>query len=324
MSLHRYILTPQSAWATPLRSDTLAGLLLYRLAEDEGETALQAEITAFMEGRPPFVLSSAMPADTVFAPKLPPLPRKLFAGMAEQGCFCDASGRKLTLFEALSTFKTYRKKRFLPLCVWEKHRHRLSSAALFAEFCTHPQDWERPSATPHQEMHVTIARNSGAALDQGLFVSHSFWPAPGMRYHLYAQTSDSPALLERIRRIGVLGFGRDSSTGKGVFTIEEDTDFVPPKDDLPHGLLLSLLAAEDMCGLEGWYAVEVKTGKAGQGICGKNPYKSPFLSVHEGAVLTSLPKGPFVLQGLNANPDIVQITQPLLLPCKLDEEVDNA
>ena len=68
MALHRFILRPLSAWGTPLRSDTLAGLLLYRLAEDEGEAALKAELEAFQNGRPPFALSSALPEGTVFAP----------------------------------------------------------------------------------------------------------------------------------------------------------------------------------------------------------------------------------------------------------------
>ncbi len=331
MAVHRYILKPQSAWGTPLRSDTLAGLLLYRLAEDEGEQALKAEISAFMDGRPPFVLSSAMPRDTVFAPKLPPLPRKRFADLLTKGAFCGEDGKPLSAFEALSLFKKYRKKRFLPYPVWKRHCQSLSVANLFADFCKNPGLWEIPAAKRHQEMHVTIARNSNTALEGGLFVSHAYWPAEGQEYHIYAQTEDSAALLERLRRIGLLGFGRDSSTGKGAFSIEEDTNFA--LDDsmsaaLPHGLLVSMLSAMDMRGLEGWYAVEVKSGKAGQGISRGNPYKSPFLCVQEGAVITHLPKGPFVLQGLNANPDIVQITQPLTLPCRLAEdgmeEVNNA
>ena len=326
MSLHRYILKPESAWGTPLRSDTLAGLLLYRLAEDEGEEALRAEISAFMDGRPPFVLSSAMPKDTVFAPKLPPRPRKGFAELLEKGAFVGENGKELSTFDALSLFKKYRKKRFLPLPVWQRHCENLSVANLFAEFCQNPGLWEMPTAKRQQEMHVTISRNSSTALEGGLFVSHAYWPAEGMEYHIYAQTEDSFALLERLRRIGQLGFGRDASTGKGAFSIEEDPGFVPPAKNLPHGLLVSMLSAPDMQGLDGWYAVEVKSGKAGQGISRGNPYKSPFLCVQEGAVLTGLPKAPFVLKGLNANPDIVQITQPLMLPCRLaeDTEVSNA
>ena len=320
MSLHRYILKPESAWGTPLRSDTLAGLLLYRLAEDEGEEALRAEISAFMDGKPPFVLSSAMPKDTVFAPKLPPLPRKRFAGLLEKRAFVGENGKTLSAFEALSLFKKYRKKRFLPLPVWQRHCKSLSVADLFAEFCQNPGLWETPVAKRQQEMHVTISRNSSTALEGGLFVSQVYWPAWGMEYHIYAQTEASSTLLERLRRIGQLGFGRDASTGKGVFSIEEDEDFVPPSETLPHGLLVSMLSAPDMHGLDGWYAVEVKSGKAGQGISRGNPYKSPFLCIQEGAVLTGLPKGPFALKGLNANPDIVQITQPLTLPCRLAEE----
>ena len=160
MSLHRYIVKPESAWGTPLRSDTLAGLLLYRLAEDEGEDALRAEISAFMDGRPPFVLSSAMPKDTVFAPKLPPLPRKRFADLLEKGAFVGEKGKLFSAFEALSLFKKYRKKRFLPLSVWQRHCKSLSVADLFAEFCKNPGLWETPVAKRQQEMHVTISRNS--------------------------------------------------------------------------------------------------------------------------------------------------------------------
>ena len=226
----------------------------------------------------------------------------------------------------MSLFKKYRKKRFLPLSVWQRHGKSLSVADLFTEFCKNPCLWEAAVAKRQQEMHVTISRNSSTALEGGLFVSHTYWPAWGMEYHLYAQTEDSSALLGRLRRIGQLGFGRDASTGKGVFSIEEDAGFVPPTENLPHGLLVSMLSALDMRGLDGWYAVEVKSGKAGQSISRGNPYKSPFLCVQEGAVLTGLPKGPFVLKGLNANPDIVQITQPLTLPCRLaeDTEVSNA
>ena len=325
MTLHRYILRPLSAWITPLRSDTLSGLLLYRLAEDEGEAALHREIEEFLQGRPPFALSSAMPQGMIFAPRLAPLPRVAFASLSRKGYFTAASRKPLSLFEALNLYKKFRKKRYLPLAIWEKHFSSLSVDKLFVEFCQRPRLWESPVQHKFQEMHVTIARNSNSALEGGLFPRQAFWPAPNMAFHLYAETEDGPRLLERLKRIGMLGFGKDCSTGKGVFAIEEDTGFVPPRaGQLPHGLLLSMLASESMSGMKGWYSMEVKTGKVGPAFSRGNPYKSPFLCVQEGAVLKSLPKGPFVLRGLNANPDIVQITQPLCLPCRMDEEVNYA
>ena len=325
MALHRFILRPLSPWGTPLRSDTLTGLLLYRLAEDEGEAALRAELEAFEDGRPPFALSSAMPADTVFAPKLPPVRRELFARLTQEGRFLSKDGAPRTLFETLGLYKQFRKCRFLPLAVWERHRAALSTEALFAEYCRHPDLWKITSSVRTQEVHVTMDRHSGSALEGGLFVSPAFRAPTGAAFHLYAETDDAPRLLERLSRLGRLGYGRDSSTGKGVFAIEQDAGFHAAPCNLPHGLLVAVLSAPDLRGLAGWYATELKTGKAGPAFSQGNPFKSPFLCIQEGATLTALPAGPFVLRGIHANPAIVQITQPLTLPCKVMEgEKDHA
>lgn len=319
MALHRFILRPLSPWGTPLRSDTLAGLLLYRLAEDEGYAALLAELEAFKNGKPPFMLSSAMPEGTVFAPKLPPTRREAFARLTAEGRFRKNNGEPITLFDALCLYKKFRKQPFLPMEIWEKHHASLSAVKLFAEYCKRPELWKPSTVVRAQHMHVTINRKSNSALEGGLFSSQSFWGETGTAFHLYAETEDYPRLLSRLRRIGILGYGKDSSTGKGIFSIEEDTKFRPQALPLPHGLLISMLSANDLSGLQGWYATEVKTGKAGPAFCKGNPFKSPFLCVREGAVLTKLPKGPFILRGIHADPAIIQITQPLTLPCRLAE-----
>lgn len=319
MALHRFILRPLSSWGTPLRSDTLTGLLLYRLAEDEGEEAVKKELKAFEQGTPPFILSSAMPEGTVFAPKLPPARRETFASLTKEGCFRTEQGKPLTLFDALSLYKRFRKSRFLPLTVWEKHRTSLSAAKLFADYCRNPDLWKLPAITAHQEMHVTLNRRSGSALDGGLFASRASWGDSDTAFHLYAETEDCSRLLLRLQRMGKIGYGRDSSTGKGIFSVEKDGAFCSSQPNLPHSLLLSMLSAENLKGLQGWYATEVKTGKAGPAFCKGNPFKSPFLCVQEGAVLTAMPEGPYVLRGLHSNPAIMQIIPPLTLPCCLAE-----
>lgn len=319
MALHRFILRPLSPWGTPLRSDTLTGLLLYRLAEDEGIDALKVELDAFEHGTPPFVLSSAMPEGTLFAPKLPPARRETFASQIAQGRFCTKDGKSLNLFEALTLYKKFRKNRFLPLEEWEKHRMKLSPVELFADYCENPEAWKTPTIVSRQEMHVTMNRSTGSASEGGLFVSRSSWAENGVAFHLYAETEDAPRLLARLKRIGQIGYGCDSSTGKGILSFEEDTQFCAPKDNLPHRLLLSVFSSRNLQGLQGWYATEVKMGKAGPAFCHGNPFKTPFLCVQEGAVFTAMPQGPYVLHGIHANPDIVQITQPLSLPCRLAE-----
>ena len=84
-------------------------------------------------------------------------------------------------------------------------------------------------------------------------------------------------------------------------------------------LLLSVCAAPDMNGLDGYYRLEVKRGKTAPGH--KNPFKKPFLMLREGAILKEMPKGAFVLRNLNADPAIVQITQPFSAPCRLSREI---
>ena len=69
MVLHRFIITPLSPWITPLRSDTLNGLLASRIAEDEGEEAVRQCLDAFLSGQEPFAVSSAMPAGFLPMPK---------------------------------------------------------------------------------------------------------------------------------------------------------------------------------------------------------------------------------------------------------------
>ena len=101
-----------------------------------------------------------------------------------------------------------------------------------------------------------------------------------------------------LERIGNLGFGKNASTGKGRFAVEHDAAFDPVSlaSSGTKRLLLSPCAAGDMRSLDGCYAVEVKRGKAALHIAGGNPFKNPILCVREGAVLSSLPNGPYVLR----------------------------
>lgn len=326
--LHRYVLEPLSPWGTPLRGDTLYGLILFRIGEEEGVEKLRQTLTAFRENRPPFIVSSAIPENTLFAPALAPAPRENFRNWTDKGAFCDKAGKKLALREALNLYKKFRKTPYIPLGVWQKHADALSVRTLVASFCKGEWDDEacgsqqKPFSKSGVEPHVTIARNTGSALEGGLFVDTLTYFRAGARLHLYAETAEPDRLLHYLERIGNLGFGKNASTGKGRFAVEHDAAFDPASlaSSGTKRLLLSPCAASDMRSLDGCYAVEVKRGKAALHIAGGNPFKNPILCVREGAVLSSLPNGPYVLDGVHDNPDIVQVVQPLSLPCELKED----
>lgn len=326
--LHRFVLQPLSPWGTPLRGDTLYGLILFRIGEEEGVEKLRQTLAAFRENRPPFIVSSAMPENTLFAPVLAPAFRETFRKWMDEGAFCDKAGKKLELREALGIYKKFRKTSYIPLTVWQKHAGKLSVRGLFASFCKGKwgeevgDSQEQPFSKSGVEPHVTIARNTGSALEGGLFADTLTYFRAGAKLHLYAESAEPDRLLRYLERIGDLGFGKNSSTGKGRFAVQQDTGFNPA--GLPgtgsHRLMLSPCAAVDMSDLAGNYTIEVKRGKAAPHIAGGNPFKNPFLSVREGAVLSSLPKGPYVLDGVHDNPDIVQVVQPLSLSCELKED----
>lgn len=321
MNLHRYLVRPLSPWGTPLRGDTLHGLVLWRIAERDGDAACREAIAAFRAGKPPFVLSSAMPEGEIFAPLLPPVPRGVFRHWVEEKALRNAEEKPLDLYAALQAYKRFRKATWLPVIEWTRHAQALSVRELLAWHCRQHQEKENPKKMRGAEPHVSIDRGSGRALEGGLFFTRLEYFSPESRLHVYARTDDPDKLLALLRLVGELGFGRDASTGKGRFSVEPDADFDPAPLDIAgaDSLLLSPCAAPDMADLEGWYTTEVKRGKAGPGA--SSPFKNPFLLLHEGSLLRALPQGPCLLEHIHGDADIVQVTQPLTLPCRMTGEV---
>lgn len=314
MKMLRFILKPASSWATPLRSDTLSGMLLWRVAEENGDC--RAWLEAFQNGNPPFVVSSAMPAGYLPMPALPPACRRDFR---------EFSGAE-SLFDNLRAYKKFRKLAWIPLSAWQKLAGRLCALDLFKLFLAESGEEEKSvwrgasEARDGFEAHVSMDRSSGGTLAGGLFYSRLKYFAADFSFHLYALARDGDELLRLLRKTGELGFGRDASTGKGQFTADPDPDF--REEDLAcpkasHKLLLSVCAAPDMSDLSGYYSVEVKNGKAGPGM--GSPFKRPFLCLKEGSLIGIPPAGPYALQDIHPNPEVVQIVWPLGLPCFLPE-----
>jgi CRISPR-associated protein Csm4 len=63
MRVTRYLLRPESPWATPWHADSLFGALCWAYRDAAGNGELERLIEQFKNGQPPFVLSDAFPAD---------------------------------------------------------------------------------------------------------------------------------------------------------------------------------------------------------------------------------------------------------------------
>ncbi|MDE5833086.1 MAG: hypothetical protein K2H64_08900 [Desulfovibrio sp.] len=318
MAIFRFIITPVSPWADRLNSDTLNGLVCLYAAEKEGDAFCRELIAAFEAGRPPFVLSSVMAENCLPMPVLPPAP--------PGAKFADDEIDKLPPaereFARAQKFKKFRKKSWISLDAWQKVKNDLSLGNLFQA----EGDKERKKGQAQGfEPHVAIDRATGAAAQGQLFFRRLTYFDPETRFHLYGKTDDPDWLLKYLQLIGQWGFGRDASSGNGQFEVSRDNNFdesslsLADPGSMDARLLLSVCAAPDMNGLDGYYRLEVKRGKTAPGH--KNPFKKPFLMLREGAILKEMPKGAFVLRNLNADPAIVQITQPFSAPCRLSREI---
>lgn len=318
MALYRYIITPLSAQSTPWQSDTLYGHLLCAAREFQGPAYLTRLLDAFRAGEPPFVLSSAFPRGMLPKPVLAPMSRANFKSLAE-GLVVPGG-----LFQAMSKYKEFRKRPWLPVDVWPSVRDKLSSRVLFQLWLKgQSRNRATPDATQAMEMHNTIDRRTGRGLDGRLYTTTSVYHHATSRMDIYVQTENPEQFEVLLSHVALQGLGKDRSSGKGAFSFVLDPDFRPQDLIGSSGawkLSLSVLSARNLHGLRGHYATLTKYGKVWNGFGQSNPFKKPFLALTEGATLSWLPALNHVLTDIHADPAIVQITLPLCIPCSVEEE----
>lgn len=321
MPVHRYTITPLGAFATPLRSDTLYGHLLWAAALTDGAAQAEALIGAFEQGKPPFLLSSAFPKGMLPMPVLPAIPRSDFRQLAAK-----RPEFKGELAAALEAYKRFRKVAFVPTALICDGAE-LSQRRLFSRWLDDPGIFKLPEH-PQQvfrrqelEPHNSIQRQGGTVLQQGgFYLSEATWYGKGASLDLYVATDDRELFERYLGYVADTGFGADRSTGKGYFAFRHDPAFDPaPFAGVGNGSLsLSVSSNSDLSGFSGTYDVFAKFGKAWSGFGERNPFKSPFVAFAEGAVFSRMPAAGYVLRSIHPNPAIVQVVQPLTLPVKLE------
>lgn len=315
MPLCRFQLFPQSPFATPLRSDTITGMLLNLIALRDGETRLKECVASFETDSPEFLLSSAFPQNTLPMPCLP-LPKR--SAMAQGQCGPE-------LITRISAFKKFRKQRFIPLKHWKKCKDSLSLAGLFSLF---EKDSEHsPIESQTQTMsHVSIDRETQRAIDGLLYTTTETFYPQGTALDLYARTKNPEELESLLNDLGRWGYGKRASTGKGQFSVTRDQDFDAKalESEGTHQLCLSVLSAQDMSGIEGTFQTFLKHGRVGSACADGQAFKKPFLAIKEGAVLSSSPCGSPVLRNLHHDERLVHVTAQLSFPCTLATGVSHA
>jgi CRISPR-associated protein Csm4 len=322
MVMHRYRIKPRSGFATPLRSDTLYGHLLWAAALVDGEARVTELIEAFAGGLPPFVLSSALPKGQLPMPPLPGIPRARFK---------EQFGGKGNLLAQLQRYKAFRKAGYWPMQHWQTHQGKISQEVLFSAWLVEkaakaksgqqgPAD--EPMISAYQT-HVSIDRASGGVIAQGgLFFSRGTWYWPGTELDLYVRTDDRKAFETLFDHVRDVGFGADRSTGMGQFDYTLDEKFEGSLFDVDgtHRLSLSVCACPDLTGFDGYWLSMIKHGRAWSGFGQTNPYKKPFFGFAEGSLFSRMPDAGYLLRNIHSDPKIVQIGWPLTIPVTLEDD----
>lgn len=273
MNYYRVRLQWETPLGTPLHSGTLFGHLCWARRYLEGEQALTSWLASLEEGEP-FLISSGLP------PGL--MPRPLLA---------PARGRVET--------KELRRRGFLPLEDFLRLRAHLTAEALAGKLT----DPDGPAAlVEHRLARNTIDRRLGTTPEEGgLYFVDELWPRGAASgdacWDVYVGASISAGeLAELFEIVGLLGYGRDATLGRGRFRRRVDPApeglFEAPgrrRMSLSHGSLTPNMTRPR-------YRLEPHFGKLGPvaaAEAGANPFKYPLLLLRPGATFEPAGPGPF-------------------------------
>ncbi len=329
MKIIKYTIEPTSPWVYSLRSDTLHGLIACQVREWEGEQACKNLLASFLDNEPLFTCSSAFSKGFLPAPVLAPISRPVFRKNFEGK---ERFGNKNTkLVDWLQEYKIFKKKTLIPYAVWQKQKNALSALKLFSAYMGDKENfiknkksdkekfsWEIPNQILGTELHLTINRNENKHLDGSYFSSSVNFA--NHELDVYVKASDHALFEKYFGILGELGFGADSTLGKGRFKItakEDVSDVFHEKGE--YGLSLSVLSAENLAGIEGYYRTFTKKGKTWVAKSTLTPFKKPFIALEEGAVIKTVPSD-CILKDIHADENIIQICNALLMPCTLSGE----
>lgn len=272
MQAYRLILSPQTAFGTPLAGGTLFGQICWGIVEQYGETVLETCLQGYTSGRPFLVVSDAFPAG--FLP-LPALPSAYWHSSNE------------------TDRKKLKKRQWLPENALSLPSRDWQNAA------QSNTDIDEQLISRHSQPHNSLNRQTHTTGKGGQFApyeSEQIWYGSGSRWQLYLLLDEgrlkAAQLQQILTNIGLSGYGRDASAGLGKFELIslERTDLLQNRS----GNAVLALAASCPQGLGydagySYYQVQTRFGRHGniQATAGQ-PFKQPVLMAQTGAVFSGV------------------------------------
>lgn len=223
-TLYRLKLKPRSPWRTPWQADTLTGLLLATCARTHGPDVLRRRlIDPMLAGKPPFVLSDALPGDL--------LPFPIHLRLAPWPPDTDLKALKRGRWLAPEHFQAARAGRCPPLdsllpdsAVFLDHTRQHNTLSRDTDTTCAAEQSGSSGGGIYQRPETLLLDRSGNARDYLSLYLRPLGPD---------QQAGADLLLDLLHELSLTGFGADTATGRGQFDIPDDPEPMPELDVLP-------------------------------------------------------------------------------------------
>jgi CRISPR-associated protein Csm4 len=275
MKLYHIQLRPCSAWITPWQADTLTGMLCWTMARMDGEAALREEfLEPALDGKPPFILSDGFPAERLPAP----LTLRLREWSADQ-----RKTVKRARWLARKTFQNV--QRGQPIDVED----------LLLPDAVHISD--RFRNTISRVTNTTGEHSLFSCVENTLhFEPEGTTKAPCLSVYARVADGNEDRLIELFDMLSAVGYGADTSAGKGSFVREGELE---PADWLEEGvvgangvIVLSTFQPAMRDPSNGYWELFTKYGKIGPDFGMENVFKRPLIMMRPGACFQCAPNKP--------------------------------
>lgn len=283
---------------TAWHSDTIFGHLCWQVVHGALNMTIEEFLSPFLDGSPPFVLSDGFPAGL--------LPRPI-----------------------LYRFETVVKDRrhYATAKRWRRADY------VTEEDFQHIRRGERPTGVPvdnpwhsivtsHASMDRNTTTTSGAG---GLYETEATYLPSHPGLDVYVRTRDEwwENVVSLFQAMAHSGFGRDKSTGLGMFEMMKAEEYSGFASNGEANWLVSLSSVVPAPAdpINAYYHLRIKHGKLGEGRS-VNPFKRPLLQMEVGAMIrtTGTPPdycGTLIKEIAPGFPDAVQNCYGLAVPCRV-------
>lgn len=290
MKTYRITLNLKSAFATPLKGDTLFGQLCWAIRNRLGENHLTGLLDGYTCGQPFAVVSDAFPQGYLPLPKLP--------------------GRFYGKIDGVDR-KAIKKRCWLP----EEAASSVSVAQWLAQAitATDVSGQAKNLSEKHPQPHNTINRQTHTT-GEGGFAPYSIeqeWFLTSTAWAIYllldTERLSQKDCRECLEDIGNIGFGRDASIGLGKFLVTGFAETTLPGQAGANACLTLAPCAPQGLGFDGknsFYQLFTRFGRHGDIAVHQEgkPFKNPVLLAQTAAVFSAQPSASgFIGQGIGAN-----------------------